>query len=54
MLGFPGPIKKAYTWPDRPVLFDTLEQICIETSISVEHYLIWIPPINTIPKESIH
>ncbi|MGD8211885.1 MAG: hypothetical protein PVH37_19395 [Desulfobacterales bacterium] len=22
--------KKAYTWPDRPVLFDTLEQICIE------------------------
>jgi len=22
--------KKAFTWPDRPVLFDTLEQICIE------------------------
>jgi hypothetical protein len=22
--------KKAYTWPDRPVLFDFLEQICIE------------------------
>ena len=22
--------KKDYTWPDRPVLFDTLEQICIE------------------------
>jgi len=22
--------KKAYTWPDRPVLFDALEQICIE------------------------
>ena len=22
--------KKAYTWPDRPVLFDTLEQICID------------------------
>ena len=22
--------KKAYTWPDRPVLFDTLEQICIK------------------------
>jgi hypothetical protein len=21
--------KKAFTWPDRPVLFDTLEQICI-------------------------
>jgi hypothetical protein len=22
--------KKDYTWPDRPVLFDTLEQICID------------------------
>ena len=22
--------KKEYTWPDRPVLFDTLEQICIK------------------------
>jgi hypothetical protein len=22
--------KKLYTWPDRPVLFDTLEQICID------------------------
>ena len=22
--------KKTYTWPDRPVLFDTLEKICIE------------------------
>jgi hypothetical protein len=22
--------RKTYTWPDRPVLFDTLEQICIE------------------------
>jgi len=22
--------KKEYTWPDRPVLFDTLEQICID------------------------
>jgi hypothetical protein len=22
--------KKAYTWPDRLVLFDTLEQICME------------------------
>jgi len=22
--------KKDFTWPDRPVLFDTLEQICIE------------------------
>jgi hypothetical protein len=22
--------RKIYTWPDRPVLFDTLEQICIE------------------------
>jgi len=25
-----GRQKKDYTWPDRPVLFDTLEQICID------------------------
>ena len=26
--------KKDYTWPDRPVLFDTLEQICIQAGFT--------------------
>ena len=46
--------KKDFTWPDRPVLFDTLEQICIEAGYtSPLMYLHNSPGLLRVKKKAI-
>jgi hypothetical protein len=46
--------KKDYTWPDRPVLFDTLEQICIDAGyISPLMFLHNSPGLLSVKRQAI-
>lgn len=47
--------KKSFTWPDRPVLFDSLEQICVDAGYtSPLMYLHNSPGLLRVKRQAMH